>query len=327
MSKAPKPKKPPTCTICGVVGHFSRDCIDVDAVPSSIRGGPSVPIYKTSFIDTHCHVDYMCERDHVPHWGAFLAQHPMPPNYEGCITTFCDPTAILSSGLSQRDDLLANHSTTVWHTFGIHPHNARYWNDRTRDVMFEHLTHPQCVGLGEIGIDITSEDKGGSEQQKQNEVLLAQLQMASMVEKPIVIHYRGEGDDLLQILRSTLPPHQKLHLHCWSCTRPEATAGMLSAFPNTYFGMTALSVEMAKMQPIIQNIIPRGKLLLESDAPYLLSKTLKAPKGSKQPINHPGFINLTAQTLSHVLGDGKGTAAVEALLGEIRQNTKTLYGI
>ena len=113
-------------------------------------------------------------------WGAFLARHPMPSNYRGCVcsfwfalhristaaatwppsistqdtrhTTHSDPAA-LSPSLSIWPDLLALDG--VFGAFGIHPHNARYYNARLEDAIVHILTEqPKAVAWGEIGLGL-----------------------------------------------------------------------------------------------------------------------------------------------------------------------------
>ncbi|KAJ7377635.1 Putative deoxyribonuclease tatdn2 [Desmophyllum pertusum] len=111
------------------------------------------PESKSMFIDTHCHLEYIFEKNrHTGSFSEFKQRFPFPANFEGCITTFCDPAAFSSFGTWR--DVLSEEG--VWGTFGCHPHNAKYYNDDLEAKIIQCLEHPKAVALGEVGLDYSS---------------------------------------------------------------------------------------------------------------------------------------------------------------------------
>jgi TatD family hydrolase len=314
---------------CGELGHQAQICT-ADAAAAAAHAqtqaaaAPRVraPVHHVPFIDTHCHIDYMCEAARVATWGEFTAMHPLPKTYAGCITTLCDTTALLSS-FSQLDDLLASHAN-VWFTFGLHPHNSRYWDARVEQRLVELCSHPRCVGWGEIGIDATSEKKGGSAEDEQVVCFLRQLELAAnfCADKAIQIHFRGDANTLLALLDG-VPPAQKLHLHSWGVADVAVTKRLMDRFPNLYFGWTGVITVGSKLHRVVQ-AVPLTRFVLETDGPYLLPAALAPPKGQRilPPTNHPGHIPFIADAVAALHG-----VSVDRVLKHALANTRKLYGV
>ena len=311
---------PPTCFRCGEIGHTSNTCTSEKVLEQKTFVSQPMPRHTVSFIDTHCHVDYICEQARTATWAEFKAKNPLPKTYDGCITTYCDSTAICSS-FSQYGDLSTNHPD-VYHTWGLHPHNAKYWNERIENRILEMVTNDLCVGYGEIGLDATSEKKGGSEADEQLVVFTRQLELAAMVTKPIIIHYRGDGS-LLSDLLAPLPSTQKLHLHCWGDPSVDTAQRLMKQFPNLYFGFTGGIFAGMKMNPLLR-ALPSDRFVLESDGPYMLPPSLRPPKGQGIicPVNHPGNIPYIAERIAEVRG-----VTIDRVLKDAQINTGKLYGI
>jgi len=102
------------------------------------------------FIDTHVHIEYILQKTRIPTFGEFMKKHPFPSNYEGCISVFCDPAG-LSPSFGMWNELLGIDG--VYGAFGIHPHNASYYDDQVEGRIFECLKHPKAVAWGECGLD------------------------------------------------------------------------------------------------------------------------------------------------------------------------------
>lgn len=315
------------CFACGRRGHFQRDCpnmatgnkSDTSSGQSKNSGGNRLvevpfPESKSKFIDTHCHLEYIFERlRHTGNFSEFQTRFPFPPNFEGCITTFCDPAAFSSFGTWR--DILSEDS--VWGTFGCHPHNAKYYSDELEANIIQCLEHPKAIALGEVGLDYSSHSASPPDIQK--EVFTKQANWAVTLGKPLVVHCRDAETDTLQILQSCVPKDWKIHMHCYTGSSAFATR-FCQGYPNLFIGMTAV-VTFAKATNIHELAfdVPLDRLLLETDAPYFVPSQV-ADKRNKW--SNPGMAIFTAQRIAEIKG-----VSLDEVLETTRKNTETLYGI
>lgn len=315
------------CFACGRHGHFQRDCpnmatgnrADTSAGRSKNSAGNRhlempFPDSKSMFIDTHCHLEYVFERlRHTGSFSEFQTRFPFPPNFEGCITTFCDPAAFSSFGTWR--DVLSEQG--VWGTFGCHPHNAKYYSDELEANIIQCLEHPKAIALGEVGLDYSSHCASPPEIQK--EVFTKQANWAVTLNKPLVVHCREAETDTLQILQSCVPQDWKIHMHCYTGSSVFATR-FFQEFPNLFIGMTAV-VTFAKATNIHELAfdVPLDRLLLETDAPYFVPSQV-ADKRNKW--SNPGMAIFTAQRIAEIKG-----VPLDEVLEAVRKNTAVFYGI
>ena len=269
------------------------------------------------FIDTHCHLEYVFERfNHHGSFAEFASRHRYPDNFEGCITTFCDPTAFSPSfGIWQ--SLLSEPN--VWGTFGTHPHNAKYYDSSSlEEKMLACLSHPKCVAVGEIGLDYAPHSPSPPEVQRS--VLSRQLELAVRLGKPVVLHCRDAEKDLFDILSSTVPREWRVHLHCFTGSQ-EITRKFLKNFENLYVGVCGnVTYDSTRVQGIAA-WVPLERLLLETDAPYMIPRNIPQHlRGNK--FSHPSLAFYTAKKIADIR-----CIHVAEVLKSLRDNTRSMYGI
>ena len=346
-----------SCFLCGELGHLKRECPklprgkDRESATTDIRslspilvqitpdgsgtsgtsasseiprhvhgpkreGGAAISVQQVPFIDSHCHLEYVFERFH--HQGTFQAfakKHRYPNGFEGCITTFCDPTAF-SPSFSLWRDLLGE--SNVWATFGMHPHNAKYYSPRLEECLLQCIEHPKCVALGETGLDYSQHTPSDPETQKR--VLIRQLELAVSYGKPLILHCRDAEDDLFGIISTSIPKEWKIHLHCYTGTM-ETASKFLDAFPNLYIGLTG-NVTWAKSRTIKQVAceVPLDRLVLETDSPYNVPSNL--PQALRSKHSHPALVFYVAKEVANLRHEDIGK-----VLWATRKNIQTLYGV
>ena len=272
----------------------------------------------TTFIDTHCHLEYVFERfKHNGTFAEFALKHSYPANFGGCITTFCDPMAF-SPSFGVWQELLTEPN--VWGTFGTHPHNAKYYHSSSlEEKMLVCLSHPKCVALGEIGLDYAPHSP--SDQDTQKSVLSLQIELAVGLKKPIVLHCRDAEDDLFEILTTTVPHDWKLHLHCYTGSL-EMARKFLKNFPNLYVGVCGnVTYDSTRVRATAAGV-PLNRLLLETDAPYMVPRNLPQHLHGNSKFSHPSLAFYTAREIARIRH-----ITVAEVLQSLRENTRYVYGI
>ena len=265
------------------------------------------------FLDTHCHLEYLLERLRIRKYKELARRYGYPDNYDGCITSFCDPAGL--SSLSSCDQILAEPK--VWGSFGFHPHHAGYLTDSLEDKMISRLKEPKCLAFGELGLDYSEHSLQQSDKESQKMTVRRLMQMCPIFEKPLVLHCRDAEDDLFHIMKDVLPPDWKIHLHCYTGALETATK-LITHFPNLYLGITGHVTyhKYRQTRDILRSSFPLDRFLLETDAPYM------PPAGVEERWSHPPMVVHVAQEVARIRG-----MSVEEVLEVTRENARKIYGI
>lgn len=257
------------------------------------------------YIDTHCHLDQILEKLDLTDFEALRRDH-LDAGFEACLTIACDPDAIAPTLALLRHD-------GVYGSFGIHPHDAARYDDAVEAAIAGALRHPKCAAYGEIGLDYHYDL---SPRDVQQTVLVRQLRLAIAAGKPLVIHTREAEDDTLRILRDEVPRDWPVHVHCFTSSQALAEA-LLADFSRLHLGFTGiLTFKNADALRATARIVPRDRLLVETDGPYL------APVPHRGKPAHPGHIPLIIRELARVRGEDP-----EELAEVLLENARTLYGM
>ena len=187
----------------------------------------------------------------------------------------------------------------VFCSVGTHPHNAAEEQDVTADELVELSHHPKVVAIGEAGLDYHY-DKSPRDMQALS--FRIHIEAARRTGLPLVIHARSADDDMAAILeeesgKGAFP----FILHCFSSGAALARTGVRLGGYVSFSGILTF-----KNSPEIRAIaadIPRDRLLVETDAPYL------APVPHRGKRNEPAFVAHTAAMLAETIGVSADTIA------------------
>lgn len=165
---------------------------------------------------------------------------------------------------------------------GIHPEFANETDEYKQNALdFIKQHHNEIKAIGEIGLDYHY-DKSEETKAKQQELFIAQIELAKELRLPIVIHSRDADFDTLNIIKTTLPP--KIDLHCYSGSY-EILKEYLKLPISVFFGIGGVST--FKNAKTLHNIIkeaPISVFLTETDCPYL------SPVPFRGQINEPSYL-------------------------------------
>ncbi len=163
-------------------------------------------------------------------------------------------------------------------------------------IMEKYVNHPKCIAIGECGLDYyrlpEDEEEKLANIKKQKEVFISQIEFAKKYKKPLIIHIREASNDSRQILIDYNAKEIGGVLHCFN-----ASEHLLPlAEHNFYFGIGGvLTFKNAKKLVEILPKIPKDKLLIETDAPYL------TPHPHRGERNEPYYTIFVSSKMSELL--------------------------
>ncbi len=234
-------------------------------------------------IDTHCHLNFP---EHFPDPEGAL-RRASENGVVACIVVGCDAES------SRRAIELANRHEGVFAVVGYHPNNAASYERSRLNEIREFARHPKTVAIGEVGLDYHW-DYATPEQQRQ--CTYDHLALAAELGLPVVFHCREAWDDLLSWLETDAPKPPTMIFHCFSgdadqAQRVLALGGYLGVDgPVTYKKADGLRAILAG--------VPRDRLLVETDSPYL------TPHPYRGKPNEPALLPLIVRALGDAIGMG-----------------------
>ena len=244
-------------------------------------------------------------------------------------------TAMIITGSSiagSRDALAFAHTHTNTHmhthpacraTVGVHPHNAKDWDGAMLAALRELASGDTSssgaiVAIGECGLDY---NRNFSPPDAQRKCFEDQLALAAELGKPVFLHERDAFDDFSAFLKKYRKDLPGAVVHCFTGGAAELEAYIAL---DCYIGITGWVCDERRGSHLIPLLrqIPADRLLLETDAPYLLPRCLPRSVRGKSGRNEPRFLPAVAAVAAEALGK-----TVEQLAAETTANATRLFGI
>ena len=184
---------------------------------------------------------------------------------------------------------------------GIHPSDAQYLKS-SLDEAIEELRllitdkENKCVALGEIGLDYHYPD---TDKELQHKYFEAQMSLAEELGLPVVIHDRDSHADVIDVIRRHKGVRGVLHSFSGSVemAKEVISLGYMVSFSGT------LTFTNARRPREVAAEIPRDRVLIETDCPYL------SPHPHRGKLNHSGMLLYTNRMLAEIWGVSEETAA------------------
>ena len=192
--------------------------------------------------------------------------------------------------------LAAVHPGRLWSTAGVHPHHAQGFVALQRADLRELLQMKPVVAVGECGLDYF---RNFSTPAAQRAAFVGQLEIAAELRKPVFLHQRDAHGDFAAILEDF---RGKLCgvAHCFTGGAPQLETYLDLGL---YIGVTGWICDERRgleLRGVVPRI-PADRLLLETDAPYLLPRDL--PLKPKSRRNEPCFLPHIARTVAKLRGE------------------------
>lgn len=180
----------------------------------------------------------------------------------------------------------------LFSTAGVHPHDAKSCDENTIAKLEEFAEEDCVVAIGECGLDY---NRNYSPQDVQRKWFEEQVKLAQKLDMPLFLHERDAHEDMMKILESYPEMAKKAVVHCFTGTKEEAE-NYLSL--GCYIGVTGWICDERRGQSLQEavTIIPPEKMMIETDAPFLIPRNLpKKPKSNK---NKPEYLPHILKTIA-----------------------------
>jgi TatD DNase family protein len=233
-------------------------------------------------VDSHCHLDFP---DFAEERAAVVAR---------ALGAGVGRMVTISTRVKRFAQILeiAESFDEVYCSVGTHPHNAAEELDVTAADLVRLSAHPKVVAIGEAGLDYHY-DKSPRDAQAVG--FRTHIAAARETGLPLVIHARSADDDMATILEEeTGKGAFPFILHCFSSGRRLAEVGVALGGYVSFSGILTFK-NSADLRAIAADV-PRDRLLVETDAPYL------APPPHRGQRNEPAFVADTARVLAETIG-------------------------
>ena len=197
-------------------------------------------------------------------------------------------------------------------TVGVHPHHARECNEQTIPRLRELAKHTRVVAIGECGLDF---NRNYSPHPDQEKWFIAQIEVAIELKKPLFMHSRDAFPrfaNLLNERKNNLPPGVA---HCFTGEKAELHSYLDLGL---HIGITGWICDERRGRHLLELVreIPRDRLLLETDAPYLTPRSLHPQPRARR--NEPAFLPHILQTVARALGRPPEEVAAETTQNALR---------
>lgn len=181
-------------------------------------------------------------------------------------------------------DLAQRHPGVCHATAGLHPHHAESWGSELAALMGNAAANGQIVALGEMGLDFFRDI---SPRAAQEEVFRTQLALACQYDYPVFLHQRDAHDRFLPVLRDYLPELPRAVVHCFTDDGAALDACLDAGL---YIGITGWICDDRRGDALYEVVdrIPDDRLMIETDCPYLLPRTIRPRPKSRR--NEPAYL-------------------------------------
>jgi len=223
-------------------------------------------------------------------------------------------TGSSEDGTRQAIELAHAHAGQLFATAGVHPHHAADLTTEALAVLGRLAHDPAVVAVGECGLDYF---RDFSPRDLQRRAFAWQLEIAVEMRKPVFLHQRDAHDDFLAILREHAAKLVGGVAHCFTAGPKERDAYLELGL---HIGITGWICDERRglhLRDVVRGI-PADRLLLETDAPYLLPRDLTpAPKSRR---NEPQNLPHVAAAVAAARGE-----SMETLARTATENTRRLF--
>lgn len=213
------------------------------------------------------------------------------------VTGSCRPSS------ERAAELAAAHPGQLYATAGIHPHHARDYDEESADWIRALVARPGVVAVGECGLDFFRDFSPRDDQER---AFRGQIETAIELDAPLFLHQRDAHERFCAIIDEYRDDLPQAVAHCFT-GGPDELADYLER--GLFIGVTGWVCDERRGAGLVAAVphIPDDRLMIETDAPYLLPRDLdpKPKTRRNEPLHLPhiatrvaGLRGVTAQALA-----------------------------
>jgi TatD DNase family protein len=188
------------------------------------------------------------------------------------------------------------HPGVLYSTAGVHPHHASDYTDKSDTLIRELVQKDVVVAVGECGLDYF---RNFSPREAQLDAFRRQLEIARECGLPVFLHQRDAHDDFVEVVDSALPGLSRAVAHCFT-GEGESLHEYIAM--GLYVGITGWICDERRGKHLhdIVSVIPDDRLLIETDAPYLLPRSIQPKPKTRR--NEPAYLPEVLKTVAEARG-------------------------
>jgi TatD DNase family protein len=221
-------------------------------------------------------------------------------------------TGASREGSSRALELAQAYPGVLLATAGVHPHHAiEYTDEADAEIRVLHA-HAEVVAVGECGLDYF---RDLSPRPAQRRAFERQLQLAAEIGKPLFLHQRDAHDDFMAMMKNFDGRLGAAVVHCFTGTREELFDYLDQDW---HIGITGWLCDERRglhLRELVKHI-PANRLMIETDAPYLLPRSVKPAPSDRR--NEPIYLAHIVEELARDRGeDVEATAVATAATAQV----------
>ncbi|AZA53447.1 TatD family hydrolase [Chryseobacterium sp. G0201] len=194
-------------------------------------------------------------------------------------------------GSKESAEIAEDFPEILFSTAGIHPHDAKSFNNESINELRKLLKQNQVISVGECGLDF---DRDFSPRPIQEKCYRAQLELAIEVDKPLFLHERSAFKKFNEITDEYLSKLPEAVVHCFTGTLEEAKVYLDKGFYLGFTGAISDEKRFKHLEDVIK-YIPLDRMMIETDAPFMLPKNMPRTQNRR---NEPSYLPYVAQTIA-----------------------------
>ncbi|MDJ0812540.1 MAG: TatD family hydrolase [Woeseiaceae bacterium] len=187
----------------------------------------------------------------------------------------------------------------LYATAGVHPHHAADYDDSSTAVITELVRKDAVVAVGECGLDYF---RNFSPREAQLHAFQSQLEVAAETSTPVFLHQRDAHDDFVEVLEPMLPRIPRAVAHCFTGEHESLREYLAMGL---WIGITGWICDERRGKHLhdIVGDVPDDRLMIETDAPYLLPRSIEPKPKTRR--NEPAYLAEVLRVVAEARGQSE----------------------